>query len=1200
MATITTVVRWADNTADLARNLKEGLNQIEATRASVDKLVKSLSGEKLIAAAHRSVAAISEIGGATKLTASEAERNFSLIDRAIQKMELTSQTVPESMRAMRTELEAVATAAKHTDDTTTSMGLSFGKLVAGLVSAQAILALVRKGFDLVVGGITDSIKAAGEAEKAHVQLVAALRAQGTALPSVISAYQGYATALQKTTIYQDDALESAAALLVTIGNVMPRDMEKALKATTNLASGLGIDLDTAARTVAKAAEGNTTALRKVGVIMDETKGKTHDFGDVLDAITAKFGGQAEAIAGTYQGRLAQLANTWNNVEESVGRVITQNATVLEAFKLLNEAIDANTGELNGNQAINEIVSDTVIATAKAFSVLIEAVDLTQSAYQTLRIVSNEVVKAFLNIGIAALDTATAIGTYTKYVNPVAWTQMWKNGMREIAESSAFLKGAVQGLTADSASAATSSNVWSERIAVLDQRIGGFTSSLEKTRGKTNELKDVTDGAANAWDRHTVAVGKTSDALEKALPLLQSSALGFKVYIEDTSKLTAIVPNMTAHIEETASAFAQARSEMDDLASHELILNRVESDTGAILGGTVIPLFSMLPNVVAQGTKAIKDATAATQTFAQRIGTGLVDVLAKIPSVVVQAFTGGGGLTGAMAGIGSMVGASLGKSIGAGIKLLGKGLGPLGEAIGSLAGPLIQWIASLFDHSEQDVKRLAAGYGVSIGKDIADAIKKSMETLHLSQQGATIINADLLFPKVDAGNLGQAIKITHDVFSMIQTGQLSVAQGAEVLDKMWPKLQKAGTDAYGFIGASLKELIRLDKEFGTHSEAIAAFVKAQTDDIASGFNAVAAAADGSVDSIARMGRLADVAFTAAIKNGAGLLGAIDAIGPGLDALSEAMNKSGTEASGLFAQLLVFRQFAKDNAALVAGIDGLNKMMTGLANTGMLTQDVFADLTATAFDFYQKSIAGGLSSTQAMVAMQPTLQRIWQLHKDVGLAVDANTQGLLDEAEANGIVGDQMRSVNEQILGVLKAIAKVLGADLPAAMNQFVNSVPDNPFGDWQLPRARDFSFDVPDEPARAHSGAMVMADGIQTFHKGTAKVLPFIRAHSGLMPGEVPAILQTGEAVLNRGAVDAVGTDAIAAMNAGRSIGPNGGAPPIIVNDYSRFFEVKALDTRSIKDALDAAGYDTIDDIEDFRKGKNQRWRRAIGGLPRAS
>ena len=74
---------------------------------------------------------------------------------------------------------------------------------------------------------------------------------------------------------------------------------------------------------------------------------------------------------------------------------------------------------------------------------------------------------------------------------------------------------------------------------------------------------------------------------------------------------------------------------------------------------------------------------------------------------------------------------------------------------------------------------------------------------------------------------------------------------------------------------------------------------------------------------------------------------------------------------------------------------------------------------------------------------------------------------------------------------------------------------------RLPKVLDFDVNL-----HTHSS------GAETFHTGTAKVLPFVIAHNGLLPDEVPAILQTGEAVLNRRAAAAMGTHAIGALNRG--------------------------------------------------------------------
>ena len=85
MATIVNTIRWASNTDELKRNLKEGLNQIEATRAGAERMVKSLSGDKLTQAAHNFAAAVQQLGGAEKLTNAERERGNALLTKAIEK-----------------------------------------------------------------------------------------------------------------------------------------------------------------------------------------------------------------------------------------------------------------------------------------------------------------------------------------------------------------------------------------------------------------------------------------------------------------------------------------------------------------------------------------------------------------------------------------------------------------------------------------------------------------------------------------------------------------------------------------------------------------------------------------------------------------------------------------------------------------------------------------------------------------------------------------------------------------------------------------------------------------------------------------------------------------------------------------------------------------------------------------------------------
>lgn len=131
-------IRWSDNTADLARNLKEGLNQIEATRASAEKMVQSLSGDKLIRAAHNYTAAVQQMGGAEKLTVAEKERINALLTKAIEKYTLLGRVAPEALRTLAQQTRITADASKQMVDGMSAIGaksLESQKLITGMGQA---------------------------------------------------------------------------------------------------------------------------------------------------------------------------------------------------------------------------------------------------------------------------------------------------------------------------------------------------------------------------------------------------------------------------------------------------------------------------------------------------------------------------------------------------------------------------------------------------------------------------------------------------------------------------------------------------------------------------------------------------------------------------------------------------------------------------------------------------------------------------------------------------------------------------------------------------------------------------------------------------------------------------------------------------------------------------------------------------------
>jgi hypothetical protein len=127
------------------------------------------------------------------------------------------------------------------------------------------------------------------------------------------------------------------ALLVQIGNVAPTQMRLALQAATDLASGLGIDLESATIMVAKALEGSTGTLGRYGIGLDSARVKAEGMTYIAGELNQKFGGQAQAQLETYTGRMAVLTNQISDFKERVGELMVNALTpLLNAFGRLPE------------------------------------------------------------------------------------------------------------------------------------------------------------------------------------------------------------------------------------------------------------------------------------------------------------------------------------------------------------------------------------------------------------------------------------------------------------------------------------------------------------------------------------------------------------------------------------------------------------------------------------------------------------------------------------------------------------------------------------------------------------------------------------------------------------------------------------------------------------------------------------------------
>lgn len=185
-----------------------------------------------------------------------------------------------------------------------------------------------------------SVKAFEESQNLIAQTDAVLKSTKGAAGVTADAVDKLSKSLQSTTTYSDESVRSAENMLLTFTNIGKNVFPQATQAVTDMATAMGSDLQATAIQVGKALQDpvlGATALQRVGVRLTETQkdlikhfvatgqaGKAQAV--ILKELNTEFGGSAAAQAQTYAGKMQQLKNNFNDIQESIGKVIVSGLT----------------------------------------------------------------------------------------------------------------------------------------------------------------------------------------------------------------------------------------------------------------------------------------------------------------------------------------------------------------------------------------------------------------------------------------------------------------------------------------------------------------------------------------------------------------------------------------------------------------------------------------------------------------------------------------------------------------------------------------------------------------------------------------------------------------------------------------------------------------------------------------------------------
>jgi hypothetical protein len=237
--------------------------------------------------------------------------------------------------------------------------------VSGLTDFVKSIGLAYISYEGLKRLIVDSVKEFMEAEQADARLGAALKITGQYSKESMESLKRMSETLQMTSIYTHDETESAAGLLMQLGNLSVQGVQKIMPHLQDFASSMGIDLVQAATLVGKTLGGTTNMLGRYGVVIKETHDKGVEFNEIMGQLNDKFGGMSQAIGDTLQGKLTQLKNNWKDLKEEIGGVIAamMNPALNSVLAQINyqklKGIDVRNVDLDTLKQYEEIVRKAV-------------------------------------------------------------------------------------------------------------------------------------------------------------------------------------------------------------------------------------------------------------------------------------------------------------------------------------------------------------------------------------------------------------------------------------------------------------------------------------------------------------------------------------------------------------------------------------------------------------------------------------------------------------------------------------------------------------------------------------------------------------------------------------------------------------------------------------------------------------------------
>ena len=481
-------------------------------------------------------------------------------------------------------------------------GLSGGlkglqKSVGGAIPGWGALAGVAVGaLAGITAGLTKAVKAAMEDQKSQAELQRQLEKTFGANEALTQSAERYISVTQLRTGTSDTELRASLGTLVRATGDLTQS-QNLLNIAQDISAATGKDLASVSLALAKASQGQFTALSKLGIPLDDATKKSKDFDKVLGLLNDQFGGAAETAANTFGGQIKILQGQFGEIVETIGAALLPYLQKFSKFLVDNVApavqrittVIGEKGLIAGFQqlvfesgkagpAVINVFKAITVGAASAINVLAKAYFLTSATFKLTTRDFAGAAKDFYKSTKEFVDVAAI----SKQFDAVAFgVNNYKLGIRDAINQQTGFKGSAEDLGDELDGGGKSV---SKTLKTATEKLKEYSNSLKSTTSAQKSFTDAQKGTASATRSKADADLAVAQAQQKLNQISQGFGAGSPEALaaqNELAKAQRAQERATFAVEEAIYSVADAEKNLalvrKDPESSPIDIRRAELD-----------------------------------------------------------------------------------------------------------------------------------------------------------------------------------------------------------------------------------------------------------------------------------------------------------------------------------------------------------------------------------------------------------------------------------------------------------------------------------------------------------------------------------------------------------------------------------------------------------------------------------------------